>query len=809
MPRSSRRGRALRLSLLALCTLFIPFHFTYANEPLSNPLIGEIQWSGSSLSTADEWIELWNPGTEPLSLEGWSLTGASTNPIFFTSADTIPPQGVFLVANYPATSDKTLLTNVTINVATTTLSLANDKILITLQDPGGTVQDTVETGSKPPAGSSTPLNTSMIRVHQASGWTWESATQPFHPNAPDLGTPGICDGCLAPSEIVTASPTATEITVPTTTTEIIATTTTEALPPPSVEDPEPEEVSTLLPVATTSTEPFLETVHALVDEETSTTTEGVLQETPTPTSTAVTAPPAEEATSTPPIPVISPATPTPTSFANDVAQSPTPTPTPTPPPASPVSTPVPVSVPTPPLLDPVMTEIMAAPLTNEEEWIELTLPANTSAFRYVGWRLVSDEKTVFSFTTSSIQALNPQGAYLLPAWTSAKLKNAGATVRLQRADGTTAQEMRYGESVKGTSWIRDAASATWKLTYRPTKGSANILQEAPASVPTPAPAAVSTPVVLTTSVAPPTTTTTTNIPPAVPVEDPKPIVQTPAPQESFIPPPAPEKKVAAAKTTAPKATASTKKSLVLPTSVTRFEHIPPEQLTPRVRVRLQGLVGSTVGVFGKHLFVLLAPDGRGLLVRSTTAQPSPALGETVEVTGLLFANDDGVQLQMETGDTWQAIPQKTGALPRVVDWNAPGLEDQWSFTKLEGLVTDSKATSITLESHVGEITIPIKAILGYRAQRVKKGDTIEVQGIFDGRAGVWKIQPSKDSDIVILRAAETAVKAAGTSPSNTKLPWNAIGIALGSVGAIEGIRRWLEKRKTASILPKRPLSATT
>lgn len=843
MPRPSSRGRALLSSLLVWCTLFTPLQATLAFGPSTQILIGEIQWSGSSRSTADEWLELWNISTEPVSLAGWSLTGVSDTPIFFTQTDSIAPQQTLLIANYTNTSDKTLLTTQTITLSTSTLSLPNDRLLIELRDQTGALRDSAGTGTKPPAGASTPLNTSMVRTASTTGWIWKSATSVFNPSAPDLGTPGVCDECTQrPMPTVENSLTGTTSTVPVITEpapsseeveEVVTTPTEEPAPAPEPPLLEPEEEAL-----------YGVTPADLIEEQSDLPAPSPYEPVPLPTSTSA----LPEIQETPDLPEIISVTSTdeifafesgtttlivaPTSTAivtssiehvtSTISSVAVPSPAVIPPSAPP--SPAPVLAPLDSVaFDLVITEIMAAPAPNEEEWIELRLPENASPLRYIDWKLEADGKLIFSLTAPTIQALNPQGAYLLPAWKSAKLKNAGALVRLRRADGTIAQEVRVGASLKGTSWMRDDLTSAWKLTYHPTKSAPNVFEAATIAAPTPktisaktgtqpkSPASIKQPA--TSSTPPESTGEVKSLGTAAKSTSTK--TSTSSASKTTEQKADPLKKtlvknVGTAKPVTKKAPkASTKKSLVFPSSVTHFEQIPAEQLSPRVRVRLQGLVGSTVGVFGKQRFVLLAPDGRGLLVKATTAQPSPQLGETIEITGLLFANDEGVQLQMETGDTWKSVALTTTSSPRLVEWTAPGIEDQWSFTKLEGLVTDSRASAITLEAQIGEVTIPIKAILGYRAQRVKTGDTIEVSGIFDGRSGVWKIQPSKAADIVILRQPEPTTKTAATSPSSTNLPWNAIGIALGSIGAVEGIRRWLEKRKAPRLLPKQPIPSTT
>ncbi len=802
----------------------------FASESSPPILIGEVQWSGSSRSTADEWLELWNVGAESLDLAGWSLVGASEKPIYFTSTTVLAPQQTLLIANYSATAENTLLTAQTIAIATSSLSLSNDHLLIELRDQSGSLRDTIGTNARPPAGASAPVNTSMIRIRSNTGWDWVSATTSFALPAPDLGTPGICDSCQPagsnaqpPSPHSTSSP-PLESGAPSNNPQTETVEPTEIDEEP-VEEMEPGDDLLLDPdeaalYGVTSTDALEEqsdssdpSIHESTPLGTSTSTLPELQETSSSTTTSSTTSSAESValettSSTPSLTTTSTVTvasstealiPPPATTQSVIAVS---TPAPT------IQAPISIS------FDPVITEIMAAPATSEPEWVELRLPDTASPLRYLDWKLEADGKTIFPFTTTTIQALNPQGNYFLLAWNASKLKNTGALLRLKRADGTIAQEIRYATSTKGMSWIRDESSASWKQTRTPTKGLPNIFEAIPP--------------------APVTQQTVKAVSPAIVTAPKKTITETksvPKPKEPAAVPPkstgavkslelaakttssksgstTTTKKPAAMKETKAKATttakktpakvtkkATTKTSLILPTSVTHFEQIPPEQLSPKVRVRLQGLVGSTVGVFGKQKFVLLAPDGRGLLVKTTTDQPSPELGATIEITGQLFANDEGVQLQMQAGDTWKTVALTTTSTPRLVDWNAPGLEDQWSLTRLEGLVTDSKSSAIVLESQIGEVTIPIKAIVGYRAQRIKTGDTVEVSGIFDGRSGLWKIQPSRASDIVLLRHPEPETKTAATSPSSTKMPWNAIGIAIGSIGAVEGIRRWLEKRK--------------
>jgi len=71
--------------------------------PPQSVLINEVAWAGTRANASDEWIELHNPGPEPVSLAGWVLTdGGDVN---VSLAGSLPPYGYYLLER---TDDKTV-----------------------------------------------------------------------------------------------------------------------------------------------------------------------------------------------------------------------------------------------------------------------------------------------------------------------------------------------------------------------------------------------------------------------------------------------------------------------------------------------------------------------------------------------------------------------------------------------------------------------------------------------------------------------------------------------------------------------------
>ncbi len=144
-------------------------------------IINEIMWQGSSLSSADEWLELRNLTDKEIDLSGWIISGAATS-----GADLIIPQGkkispssYFLIANYSKFSNKSIL-DVEPDWVTTAVTLSNNLLKVELKDSVGNSIDVAGNGKKPLAGiNKTDYKASMERVLVSGDGTksydWQTA----------------------------------------------------------------------------------------------------------------------------------------------------------------------------------------------------------------------------------------------------------------------------------------------------------------------------------------------------------------------------------------------------------------------------------------------------------------------------------------------------------------------------------------------------------------------------------------------------------------------------------------------------------
>src|SRR3989344_1643704 len=165
-------------------------------------VISELLWSGSDLSTADEWIELVNIGSEAVSLSGWTLTrlsGGTEEVMMILPAGAIVGSGsTYLISNFGEAESRLAIEP---NFVTSAISLPNTQLLLKLFDASGALVDTIDDGTGAPfAGSNTAPKSSMERIDLAGSGAikanWRTATTFFNfdDGAPLRGTPGAPNG---------------------------------------------------------------------------------------------------------------------------------------------------------------------------------------------------------------------------------------------------------------------------------------------------------------------------------------------------------------------------------------------------------------------------------------------------------------------------------------------------------------------------------------------------------------------------------------------------------------------------------------
>lgn len=194
-------------------------------------VINEIAWMGTLASTADEWIELYNPGSTAINITGWTLRGVDGTPNI-TLNGTIPAGGYFILER----SDDNTISDVTANQIFTG-DLGNTNEILQLIDTANRTIDTANANGGPwPAGSTSTYgsmerrgvvpdsDTAWITNANPASWTKHDARGTSSTSFLIRGTPGYANWAIT----VTATPSPR----PTTTRTPVRTSTPAPPPPP-------------------------------------------------------------------------------------------------------------------------------------------------------------------------------------------------------------------------------------------------------------------------------------------------------------------------------------------------------------------------------------------------------------------------------------------------------------------------------------------------------------------------------------------------------------------------------------------------
>jgi DNA/RNA endonuclease YhcR with UshA esterase domain len=189
-------------AVLAFCATVIMPLPSFAAAPA---YISEVAWAGSSLSASDEWIEILNTTENNLDMSGWSLTGAGSKEtdIVLPEGSVVAPNSTFLIGNYDAQHENSTLA-IEPNFVTASLSLPNSGLHLHLLDNDFAVVDVAGGTGAPFAGGSGGTAdaldgryTSMVRVdglvsgEEKTNWMDAALSRNLDENVTDFATPGM------------------------------------------------------------------------------------------------------------------------------------------------------------------------------------------------------------------------------------------------------------------------------------------------------------------------------------------------------------------------------------------------------------------------------------------------------------------------------------------------------------------------------------------------------------------------------------------------------------------------------------------
>ena len=183
---------------LLLCSLG-----TAAQAQNPGPIVfSELMWMGSSASSSDEWIELYNRSDAQVDLVNWTivrLTKDGEEVMLQIQEGEIPAHATFLISNYSSDDSRSRLA-VQPQLVDPAISLPNTKLQLRLYngDPekGAKLIDTADDGSGAPLAGDNKLKRAMVRIaidqdgSLSTSWSTAQEAIGWDEEAVERGTPG-------------------------------------------------------------------------------------------------------------------------------------------------------------------------------------------------------------------------------------------------------------------------------------------------------------------------------------------------------------------------------------------------------------------------------------------------------------------------------------------------------------------------------------------------------------------------------------------------------------------------------------------
>ena len=176
---------------------------------------------GSSASSADEWIQLYNTGETTQDLSQWTLTRLTDEGeqvMLVIESGQINPGETFLIANYSSDHKNTRLESLP-QLVNAALSLPNSKLQLRLYtgqpDTGAILIDIADDGSGIPLAGDSEQKRSMVRIQfhgdgtKAESWATAEKASGWDIESIEMGTPGSIPQQSLSSE--TSSSTAVQV----------------------------------------------------------------------------------------------------------------------------------------------------------------------------------------------------------------------------------------------------------------------------------------------------------------------------------------------------------------------------------------------------------------------------------------------------------------------------------------------------------------------------------------------------------------------------------------------------------------------
>lgn len=205
------------------------------------------------------------------------------------------------------------------------------------------------------------------------------------------------------------------------------------------------------------------------------------------------------------------------------------------------------------------------------------------------------------------------------------------------------------------------------------------------------------------------------------------------------------------------------------------------------KVSVTGTVIVPPNVFGTTQFYL-----NGIQIYSVSyPYPELAVGDRVSVSGTLSASGGESRITVPKTGSVKLIEHGEAPAPQIVSAESLGDEYEGMLVKVEGEIMEKKGTTLWLDDGTGEARIVLKEGIGVSEEEFVVGNRLAVTGVLSETASGYRLLPRGAEDLETrgeVRGAQATM--AGRTSNDRPLYYVITALAAIVIAAGVGIQKW-------------------
>jgi hypothetical protein len=199
-------------------------------------------------------------------------------------------------------------------------------------------------------------------------------------------------------------------------------------------------------------------------------------------------------------------------------------------------------------------------------------------------------------------------------------------------------------------------------------------------------------------------------------------------------------------------------------------------LNPGQRVTTSGIVGVEPGILGEQVFYL---GGSGIRVYLSSLPETELLpGMEIELTGEIASYHNELQLKVADASQIRVLAVGQELIPHQVRTGEIGEDTEGCLVKVSGRVTRNEGEIFYIDDGSGEAKIYLKDSTDIEKPKFEKGEELVVTGFVSQYDETFRILPRYQTDLIVGKVAGS-ITTSGTLPRTGADFWLMLAVSIG------------------------------